>query len=145
MRREIHESGDDLRETIESPAVDPVWGEGTMPEPPGRFAAGTREMERSPLEVLDDERLELASIRQAVFVIEPDGRIEDVNPRVELILGYPRDELIGERASLLGCDFVVRSRHVRSLATSMRHRGGHEVMVDVLVCPYRTASLVVFV
>jgi PAS domain S-box-containing protein len=145
MRREIHESGDDLREAIESPAVDPVWGEGTMPEPPPRLAAGTREMERSPLEVLDDERLELSSIPQAVFVIAPDGRIEDVNPRVELILGYTRREMIGEHAAKLGCDFMVRSRHVRSLATSIRHRGGHEVLVDVLVCPYRSASLVVFV
>src|SRR4051794_25903728 len=133
MRREIHESGDDLRQQIENPTVDPVWGEGTMPEPPVRLAAGTREMERSPLEVLDDERLELTSIPQAVFVIAPDGLIEDVNPRVELLLGYTRQELIGERASKLGCDFVARSRHVRSMATFMRHRDNHEVMVDALV------------
>ncbi|HEY5928206.1 MAG TPA: ATP-binding protein [Kofleriaceae bacterium] len=103
-------------------------------------------MDRLAVEVLDEQAasLQLATVAQAVFVIDTNGVVDDVNAVAEDLVGYPRDELIGQRLRFLTNDIPLPTAHVRSFAACMRHRSGHEVLVDVLLCPDSTNANIVF-
>ncbi len=153
MRRARHECGDELRSEVQpklrpllnerdvSEASESVWGEGTTPG----LAIGTREMVR--VEVLDQDpsRLEHVPISQAMFVIDAEGLVEDVNAVAEALVGYSRDELVGQRVSFLSTEIQIPSHHVRSFAAHMYHRTGREFTVDVLLCPHHAGSSIAFI
>ncbi|HSD88041.1 MAG TPA: ATP-binding protein [Kofleriaceae bacterium] len=142
MRREIHESGDTRRRTADDGNEDDRrWGEGTQPS----FAIGTRGIELSVLESFEqDTALDLSVIAHAVVIVSSDGRIMDVNERVEHLTGFLRTELVGQRISTLADDLWPRSRHVRSAVIGVRCHDGHEQPVDVVISPYRAGSTVLF-
>jgi len=151
MRRARLECGDDVRHLITKPEErehgDSLWGEGTKPE--ARFAVGTLEMERLSVEVVDEEatthELELGSISQAVFVINEQGVVEDVNPHAEALVGYPREQLIGQRLRFLAHEVMLPSHQVRTFTGCMHHRTGRELTVDVVLCPHRDGSSIAFI
>lgn len=149
MRRARHQCGDDVRsearslmnEREVSEASDNYWGEGTTPG----LAIGTREMVR--VAVLDEDPTmpEHVPISQAMFVIGSDGLVEDVNGVAEALVGYPREELIGQRVTFLSNDITLPSHHVRSFAAHMYHRTGREFTVDILLCPHHAGSSIAFI
>jgi signal transduction histidine kinase len=80
---------------------------GIDPVPPKRWAMGTRDMERFTLddaeraaveaiELAPERALHIASIPDAVFVIDSLGAIEDVNALAETLVGYRRQDLLGK-------------------------------------------------
>ena len=146
MRRARHQCGDEARYLISeaNPAPDPKWGVGTDPEV--RLAIGSQEFDRLAVEVLDDEAavLELATITHAVFVIDADGVVEDVNSLAETLVGYPRGELLGQRINFIATDITLPTRQVRSFSACMHHRIGQEITVDVVLCPHGGTSTIAF-
>jgi len=142
MRREIHDTGDVRRRVADDGRDDdPVWGDGTQPD----LAIGTREMERSILDSLEhDTALDLSVIAHAVVIVSSDGRIMDVNDRVEHLTGFLRTELVGQRVSMLADDLRTQSRHVRSAVIPVRGHDGREQAVDVVITPYRAGTTVLF-
>jgi two-component system, OmpR family, sensor histidine kinase ResE len=115
------------------------------------FGAG-----RTPASKPHATYVQLASIPDAAFVIDGDGRIEDVNAVAATLLGYEHDELCGLAAELVieklnpdgdrGCDIEDRVRFVSAGAGARAyHRDGHAIPVDVLVCSHLHRSIVAVV
>jgi PAS domain S-box-containing protein len=50
------------------------------------------------------------TITDGLMVVDPEGEIVTVNTAMEQITGYSRDELVGQRCSILNCDVCSRVR-----------------------------------
>ena len=48
------------------------------------------------------------TMEDGLLVVAPDGTIITVNPALERMLGYSRDELVGRPCTMLGCDHCAR-------------------------------------
>jgi signal transduction histidine kinase len=124
-RRELVEVGDSL------------WSDGTEPET--HFANGTREMDRLCVEAVDEAAtiLELSTIPQPLFVIGPDGIIEDLNSPAAALVGFERDAIVGRSVRFLVSGIALPADRIRSICGCVRHRDGAATIVDVLLCPHR--------
>ncbi len=91
----------------------------------------------------------------AMVVVDGSGRIVQVNARTETLLGYRRQELIGEPIELLiperyrdahrvSCDTYVHAPVLRPVGTShelcARRRDGTEIPVEVSLSPIATSE-----
>lgn len=96
----------------------------------------------------DDLDLDLASIPRAALVFDGAGRIVDVNPLAETLVGYARAELVGQPVDLITSHFASFEQVGRvhflpaSGGTCVRHRNGRPLPVDALLCPHSAASTV---
>lgn len=96
---------------------------------------------RAPARADDDE---LATIPSAVFVFGANGRIEDVNPLAETLVGYPRGDLVGHAVGLvMSCAARATtdpSDRVRFVAAApdvlAHHRNGRDIPIEVLLCSH---------
>jgi PAS domain S-box-containing protein len=90
-------------------------------------------------------RVQVATIPDAAFVIDRDGRIEDLNAVAAALVGYDREELCGRpiervlvavevtHADDTSCDgvrFIAASAGAHAL-----HRNGRAIAVEALLCP----------
>ena len=66
----------------------------TTGAPPADPVVADREADL-PLPSLDRYAAVFASLREAVLICDPDGRIADINPAAERLYGYPAADLIG--------------------------------------------------
>jgi sigma-B regulation protein RsbU (phosphoserine phosphatase) len=82
----------------------------------------------------------------AVVIIGPSARVEDVNSALETLTGRTRDELIGSQAALYLSDpeaarrlyhDAIRAGSVRDRALDVRHRAGHVTRVLCSASAYR--------
>jgi PAS domain S-box-containing protein len=143
MRRARHHCDEEARQLIaEGTNVEKDWGEGTSPQM--QFAVGTREVERLVVEVLEQRPAALELGAQAMFVLDADGAIEDVNADAESLVGFARADLIGQRLKFLGGDTTQPANHVRSFAARIHDRDGHEIVVDVVLYASRTNTTTIF-
>lgn len=111
------------------------------------------------MSALEDERvrtvareLDLASTPYALFVIEDGGLIEGANHIAEQLVGYPRAGLVGVAANRVLSSFSSTSGakeggslllNARTGVCRAHHRAGHQVPVDVLLCPRRNGVVAV--
>ncbi len=96
----------------------------------------------------------------ALFVVDHDGRINQVNARVEPLLGYTRDELIGREIEVLVPESIAarhvvhRTRfaadpHTRRMGASLmdvcaRRKDGGEIPVDIMISTLETGDGMTF-
>src|SRR5688572_13017563 len=73
-----------------------IWGDGL--ETDVHFACGTAKVNRLAVEVVEEASplLELVAIPHPLFVLGPNGVVENANAQAAALLGYTRDELVGE-------------------------------------------------
>jgi sigma-B regulation protein RsbU (phosphoserine phosphatase) len=85
----------------------------------------------------------------AVVIIGPNARVEDVNTPLEALTGRTRDELIGSDAALYLSDpgaarrlyhDAIRAGSVRDRALDVRHRAGHVTRVLCSASAYRDSE-----
>ncbi len=96
--------------------------------------------------------LDLASTPYALFVIEEGGLIEGANHVAEQLVGYSRGGLAGVPANVVLSSFSSTSGaneggslllNARTGVCRAHHREGHQVPVDVLLCPRRNGVVAV--
>src|SRR5262245_23191322 len=124
---------------------DSIWSDGTNPET--HFAQGTREMDRLCVEAVDEAAtiLELSTIPQPLFVIGPNGAVEDVNTPAAELVGYNREEIVGQSVRFLATGLSLPTDRVRSFCGCIRRRDGTSVIVDVLLCPHRDQATIALI
>lgn len=121
-------------------------GQDTEP----RFAGGTHAGGRvgSPDGASDRAALDLAAIPRASLVFDADGRIVEVNPLAEVLVGRARCELVGEPVDLVASELASDEPlgRIRFLSTTagvcVHHRSGRAIPVDVLLCPHDERSTI---
>jgi PAS domain S-box-containing protein len=110
----------------------------------------SREVTRELSLPSDDE---LSTIPNAVFVLGPDARIEDVNPLAETLVGYPRSQLLGQGVELV-MSYATRSTsdvggRVQFVPAApgvlAHHRNGRDIPVELLLCPHGHGSTMAIV
>ena len=122
---------------------------------PLRLAKGTREIEPLPLPqpmprassplLLGSDDLSLQSIPDAVFMIDMNSCIVDVNERAEALVGYDRNELVGRLLAQVIANLessvptnLDQDEHTRFLPAGTGayavHRTGATIPVDALIC-----------
>lgn len=129
---------------------------------PLQLARGTREIEpfarqpfarpSSPL-LRGNDDLSLASIPDAVFMIDLNSCIIDVNERAEALVGYDRSELVGRALASVVANLEPpavageQDEHTRFLAAGTGvfacHRSGAAIPVEALICPHHKGSALV--
>jgi PAS domain S-box-containing protein len=96
----------------------------------------------------DDAVLDLTAIPRAILVFDVNGRIADVNPLAEALVGYTRLELAGQPIDLVASKLasIEPLRRLRFLPASsgacIRHRNGRAIPVEALLCPHDEQSTV---
>jgi PAS domain S-box-containing protein len=132
---------------------------------PLRLARGTREIDpfptpqpfpraSSPL-LRGSDDLSLASIPDAVFMIDLNNCIVDINDRAEALVGYDRVELVGRSlpSVIANLESSVSTtdvdEHTRFLPVGTGayacHRSGTAIPVEALICPHRKGTALVIV
>ena len=92
--------------------------------------------------------LDLEAVPDPALVVSTSGRVVAMNELAEALVGYERYELVGEPLDGV-LVFVDRERNfatqlrVELVGASMRHKAGHEVFVDALLCPDLSERVVV--
>lgn len=99
----------------------------------------------------------LESLPDAVVIVDRSGRIAKVNPHLEQLLGYSRDDLIGQPVEMLVPEAAregheaqrrgyEREPRVRAMGSSRdlsaRHKAGHDVPVDIMLSPYGDGQVI---
>ena len=108
-----------------------------------QLANGTNNIDR-----LGPTDLDLAAIPRAAFVFDAVGRIVDVNPLAEMLLGYARIDLIGQLVDMVSSNLggfaqLGRLRFLSASAgTCVHHHNGHAIPVEALLCPHGEAATV---
>ncbi|MEO8551039.1 MAG: ATP-binding protein [Kofleriaceae bacterium] len=113
------------------------------PKPRPRLAMGTREI---------DPGLQLEAIPDAVFSIDLQGNIDDLNELAEALVGYDRGELVGRRAGTVianiehAGDKTDRTRFLpASAGATACHRSGRAIAVAVMLSPHVHGSTLAIV
>jgi PAS domain S-box-containing protein len=131
---------------------------------PLKLAKGTRELEplatpepfpraSSPL-LRGSDDLSLASIPDAVFMIDLNSCILDINDRAEALVGYDRSELVGRSLPSVIANLessvattADHDEHTRFLPVGTGayacHRSGAAIPVEALICPHRKGTALV--
>jgi PAS domain S-box-containing protein len=125
------------------------WSFDSQPTAP-RFARGSHEIDQVTL--ADDASpaadLDLAVIPRAILVFDANGRVADVNPLAETLVGFTRPELLGEPIDVVGSklasvELLGRIHFVpASAGACLHHRNGRAIPVEVLLCPHNEQSTV---
>jgi PAS domain S-box-containing protein len=128
-----------------------------------RFATGSCEIDRVQLAGIPHEESAMpghhatpvtavTAIPHAVFVFDTDGRITDVNPLAEALVGYAYGDLVGKRignvisAGRSALDARDRARFVSPRdGVHAHHRNGLKVAIEILLCPYDRQSTMAIV
>jgi PAS domain S-box-containing protein len=109
---------------------------------------------------MEESRIDVESIPDAVVVVDPRGRIVQVNAHTEAMFGYSRGELRGQQIEMLvpellrdehaahrrGYEEAPRNRAMgagQNLAA--RHRSGREVPVEIMLSPGAAGTVVAIV
>jgi diguanylate cyclase (GGDEF)-like protein/PAS domain S-box-containing protein len=100
--------------------------------PIGTPAAGS--VAEDPVPGLDRYAAVFASLREAVLVCDPEGRIVDVNPAGERLFGYPAADLVGTFARAIG---GLTGAEARVAAIRLHLADNAEWAADI---PYRRAD-----
>ena len=90
----------------------------------------------------------VSSSLDAIISTTLEGHVTSWNPAAEDLLGYSRDEIVGEHIALLVpddssvvleelLDVVSQGSHLGASDTRWRHRDGHEVDVAVVISPLK--------
>jgi PAS domain S-box-containing protein len=128
------------------------------------LARGTREIEplapqpfpraSSPL-LRGNDDLTLASFPDAVFMIDLNSCIIDLNERAESLIGYDRSELVGTSLASVIANLeshaiaTDQDEHTRFLPAGTGvyacHRSGAAIPVEALICPHHKGSALVIV
>jgi len=95
------------------------------------------------------------ALPDAIVIVDPGGRIVELNMQAVRLFGYARTELIGELVEMLlperfasqhvgERDRYNRSPHVRAMGTGRsmlaRRKDGHELPVEISLGPYQSAD-----
>lgn len=99
----------------------------------------------------DRAALDLAELASASLVFDASGRIVDVNPLAEALVGYARRELVGEPVGLIASPLegLAQLDGIRLLPAStgacVRHRSGRAIPVEILLHPQAGGATVAVV
>lgn len=80
-------------------------------------------------------RAVFADLPDPVFVLDPDGRIVDVNPAACAALGYTRDELLRLDLAGIGLERQIPAGEAASVPAVLRARDGRDVSLVLRVLP----------
>lgn len=102
-----------------------------------------------------EPRAVLEHLDHAVVVGDDENRVVYVNPAAERLLGWPKDELEGQRLTVIVPEYL-REAHVigysrylvtgeprligRPVRVPARHRDGEEIQVELMLSTYRTTA-----
>lgn len=92
--------------------------------------------------------LDLEAVPDPVLVVSTSGRVVAMNELAEALVGFERYELVGEALGSV-LVFVDRERNfatqlrVEFVGALLRHKAGHEVLVEALLCPDLSERVVV--